>query len=89
LIAIGLVIAAGALALVAVCWRTRTALGGLLGAISVALVGLAIASGSAHPLGRYALLGAGAALVIGAALFGIGHAVQRLLDSEPSEQDLH
>jgi hypothetical protein len=79
LVAIGLVVAVGALSLVVICWRTRTVLGGLLGAISLALVGLAIASGSAHALGRYALVGAGVALGIGAALYGIGQALERLL----------
>lgn len=83
--AIGLAIAVGATALVVICWKTRTVLGGLLGAISVALVVLAILSGPARRDGEYTLAGAGVALVIGAVLYGIGHALQRLLDDEPGE----
>jgi hypothetical protein len=82
---VGVAIAAGNLALLAVCWRSRTVLGGLLAAIGVALVGLAIASGPGRGAGGVALLSAGVALVIGTVLFAIGQAVQRLLDDEPEE----
>ena len=85
LLAIGLTIAAAGIALVVICWKTRTVLGGLLGAISVSLAVLAIASGPARGKSDYPLVGAGVALVIGTALYGIGHAVQRLLDDEPPE----
>jgi hypothetical protein len=85
LIAIGLAIVAGDVWLAAISWRTRTVLAGLLATISIALVGLAIASGSGHAASGYALLGASTALVIGAALYGIGRTMQRLLDHEPSE----
>jgi hypothetical protein len=60
-------------------------LGGLLGAISTSLVVLVIVSGPARGEGDYRLVGAGLALVIGAALYGIGHTMQRLLDDERGE----
>ena len=78
---IGLALVVGDALLVAICWKTRTVLGGVLAVISFALVVLAIALGSGHAAGGYALLGAGVALVIGAALYGIGHVMQRLLDN--------
>jgi hypothetical protein len=82
-LAIGLAIAVADTSLVVICWKTRTVLGGLLGAISISLVVLAIASGPARGEADYPLVGAGVALVIGTALYGIGHTLQRLLDDEP------
>jgi hypothetical protein len=82
---IGLTIAVADISLVVICWKTRTVLGVLLGAISISLVALAIASGPAHGKSDYPLVGAGVALVMGVALYGIGHTVQRLLDDEPRE----
>jgi hypothetical protein len=84
-VAIGLAIGIGDISLVVICWKTRTVLAGLLGAISISLVVLAIASGPARGKSDYGLAGAGIALVIGAALYGIGHTLQRLLDDEPGE----
>jgi hypothetical protein len=60
-------------------------LGGLLAAISIALVILAIAAGRGRAIGGYGLLGAGIALLIGSALYGIGRVIQRLLDNEPAD----
>ena len=85
LLAIAVAITAADIALVVICWKTRTVLGGLLGAISLGLVALAIVSGPARGRSDPPLAGAGVALGIGAALYGIGHALQRLLDDEPSE----
>jgi hypothetical protein len=68
-----------------ICWKTRTVLGGLFGAISICFVAFAIASGPAHGMSGYPLVGAGVALFVGAALYGIGHALERLLDDEPGE----
>jgi hypothetical protein len=84
-LAIGIAIAVGDVALVVICWKTRTVLGGLLGPISISLVVLAIVSGPARGESDYPLVGAGLALAIGMALYGIGHTVQRLLDDEPGE----
>jgi hypothetical protein len=85
LLAIGLAIAVADTWLVVICWKTRTVLGGLLGVISLCLVVFAIASGPARGMSGYPLVGAGVALFIGAALYGIGHALERLLDDEPGE----
>jgi hypothetical protein len=85
LVATGLAIATGSTFLVVICWKTRTSLGGILGAVSIGLVALAIASGPAHGGGDYQLAGAGVALVLGATLYGIGHALQRLLDDDAEE----
>jgi len=81
-LAAGLPIGAACVGLLAVCWRNRTLLGGVCALAGLALIGVAIASGN-----QAALLAAAAALVIGAALFGLGQGVQRLLDAEPPDGD--
>jgi len=83
LIAAGVLIALGDVALVVTCWRDRTVLGGLLGATGIPLVVFAAASGFARNASRYALLGAGIALAIGTALYGFGRVLERLLEEEP------
>ena len=83
LIAAAVLIALGDVALVVTCWRSRTVLGGLLGAASIALVVFAAVSGFGRDASKYALLGAGVAFAIGTALYGLGHALERLLDEEP------
>ena len=83
LIVAGVLIALGDVALVVTCWRSRTVLGGLLGAAGIPLVVFAAASGFDRGASKYALLGAGVAFAIGAALYGLGHVLERLLDEEP------
>jgi hypothetical protein len=83
LIAVGALIALGDVALVVTCWRSRTVLGGLLGAVGIPLLAFAAASGFARGASTYALLGAGIALAIGTALYGLGHVLERLLDEDP------
>jgi hypothetical protein len=83
LIAAGVLIALGDVCLVVTCWRNQVVLGGLLGAAGIPLVVLAATSGFDDSASKYALLGAGIALVIGTALYGLGHALERLLDEEP------
>jgi hypothetical protein len=70
---------AAGVALLAVCWRRRTALGGVC---AVVAIGLAAA---APWLGGAALAGAALAVVIGAVLLGLGQAVQRLLEEEADD----
>jgi hypothetical protein len=84
--------AAGAVAVVvgdswllANCWRTRTVLGGILAAVGIALVGLAVASRLSGGAGDAALLIAGAFSVVGCVLYGLGQAFERLLDDEPED----
>ena len=85
--------AAGAVAVVvgdswllAKCWRTRTVLGGILAAVGIALVGLAVASRVSGGAGGAALLIAGAFSVVGGVLYGIGQAFERLLDDEREDE---
>ena len=85
--------AAGAVAVVvgdswllAKCWRTRTVLGGILAAVGIALVGLAVASRLTGGAGDAALLVAGAFSVMGWVLYGLGQAFERLLDDEPEDE---
>ena len=78
--AAALLIVAGDIWLCVACWKRQTVLGGLLGAASIAAVIVGIGSGSGGQLGNYSLGGAAAALVIGTALYGIGRALERLLD---------
>ena len=85
LTAVGVAIAAGDLWLVLICWRRRSVLGGLLGAISTAIAVFAIVSGPSHARGKDALAIAAIALVIATALYGLGQALQRLLDEEPED----
>ena len=72
--------------LLAKCWRTRTVLGGILAAVGIALVGLAVASRVSGGAGGAALLIAGAFSVMGWVLYGLGQAFERLLDDEPEDE---
>jgi uncharacterized membrane protein len=84
-VAIGVAIAVFGLLLVVSCWRTRTTLGGVLGAICLLLVGLALAARPNPGARDYELIGAGVALAIGTLLFVIGQVLQRLLDHDPPD----
>jgi hypothetical protein len=75
----GLVLGAACAALLVVCWRQRSALGGVCGFAGLVLAGLSLSGGAA------ALAGAALALVVGGVLLGLGAAIQRLLDDEPEE----
>jgi hypothetical protein len=83
MIGAGVLIALGDVSLVVRCWRSRTVLGGLLGVAGIPLLIFAAVSGFGRGASKYALLGAGVALVIGAGLYGLGHVLERLLDEEP------
>ena len=83
LTAAGASVAIAALALVVICWRSRTVLGGVLGAVAIAIVGVAF---TAKPTGgaREAwLLGALIAVLMGVVLYVLGRLVGRLLDEGP------
>jgi hypothetical protein len=83
LTAAGALVAIAALALIVICWKTRTALGGVLGVVAIALVVIAL---TAKPTGdaRGAwLVGAFIALLMGVVLYVLGHLVGRLLDADP------
>jgi hypothetical protein len=83
LIAAGVLITLGDLALVVTCWRSRTVLGGVLGVAGIPLVVFAAVSGFDRRASKCALLGASIALALGTALYGLGHVFERLLDEEP------
>jgi hypothetical protein len=83
LIAAAVALTTGALALIVFCWRSRTVLGGALGAAALGLLAIAF---TAKPTGgaREAwLAGAAIALLVGVLLYVLGHFVGRLLDADP------
>jgi hypothetical protein len=76
-------IAAGDGWLVARCWKTRSALGGVLAVAVIPALAFAIVSGSRASEGHLALLGALLALLIGTAIYRLGRTLERLLDDDP------
>jgi hypothetical protein len=82
----GAAIAVGDLWLIAICWRRRAVLGGVLGAVGIPLVVFAIASGPTVDPGEGTLVIALALLIIGVGLYGLGQALERLLDEGPDEK---
>jgi membrane protein DedA with SNARE-associated domain len=77
-------VAAGDLALGVACYRTRTALGGIVSIGSAVLVGLSAGRVWKGSVARDEVIGALAFLAVGAVLLGLGQAVDRLLTG-PSE----
>jgi hypothetical protein len=85
LTAAGVVVAVGDLALIVACWRTRTALGGALGAAGMALAVFGVASGASGLASEYSIAIAAVTLGLGTALYIIGQVLERLLDDEPDQ----
>jgi membrane-bound ClpP family serine protease len=85
LTAAGLVVALGGLALIVACWKTRTVLGGVLGAAGMALAVFGVARGASGAASEYSIAIAAVTLTIGTALYIIGQALERLLGDEPDE----
>ena len=85
LVAEAALIGAAGLWLVVVCWRTRTALGALLGAIAIALAAFAAASGPRGSYGEAALIVALVVVIVGVVLYRLGQAFERLLDDGPED----
>ncbi len=81
----GAAIAAGDLWLVVRCWKTRSVLAGVLAVAGIPVVVFAIVSGPTRGAGQRALVGALIALLIGAAIYGLGQALERLLDNGPED----
>lgn len=79
-------VALGDLALVAICWRSKSVLGDILGLLRIPLVLFARLGAATRASSEQALLTAAGALVLGAALFALGQALERLLDSEPEDK---
>jgi len=84
-VAAGVVIALGNLLLLLICWKRRTALGGLLAAVGVALVAFALARGPSRGAGELALWAAVGTLLFGSALYALGQLFERLLDDGPDD----
>lgn len=82
----GAAIVAADLGLVAICWRHQTVLGGVLGAAGVPLVMFAIAFGPTGTTQDGILAIALVLLIVGAALYSLGQALERLLDDGPGEE---
>jgi hypothetical protein len=82
----GGVIAVGDLWLLAACWRRRAVLGGLLGTVGIPLVVFAIASGPTADPGQGTLAIALALLIVGVGLYGLGRALEQLLNEAPDEE---
>ena len=80
----GLVVAGAALALVAISWRFRAVLAGVLGAVAAASALYALI---AEPEGTTTLVGALLALLIGIALCVLGQLVDRLLNGDRADGD--
>ena len=78
-------IALGNLLLLATCWKRRTALGGLLGVVGVALVVFAIAQVPSRGARELALWAAVGTLLFGSALYALGQLFERLLDDGPDD----
>jgi hypothetical protein len=72
-------VAADDLALGVACYRTRTALGGIVSIGSAVLVGLSAGHAWKGGVARDGVIGALAFLIVGAVLLGLGQAVDRLL----------
>jgi hypothetical protein len=86
LVAGGTAIGVADLWLVAICWRRRAVLGGILGAAGVPLVVFAIVSGPTVGSRESTLEIALALLIIGVGLYGLGQALERLLKEGPDEE---
>ena len=78
-------IAAGDVVLLTISWRSRTVLGGLLGAVGIPIVGFALVSVPSDD-SVAALVVALVLLVVGFALYGLGRAFERLLDTDPEDK---
>jgi hypothetical protein len=81
----GVAVAAGDVVLLAISWRSRTVLGGLLGAVGLPIVGFALVSGPSSE-SVAALVIALVLLVVGSALYGLGQALERLVDTDPEDE---
>jgi hypothetical protein len=83
LTAAGAAVGTSALALIVICWKSRTVLGGVLGAVAIALVVVAL---TMKPIGgaRGSWLGVAlAVLLVGVVLYVLGRLVDQLLDGDP------
>jgi hypothetical protein len=81
-VAAAVLLAAAGLWLAVVCWRKRSVLGLVCGVAGIALA-VAAGTGLAGSGATDGLIGALAAILIGAVLYVLGQAIQSVLDEEP------
>ncbi len=84
--AAGLAVAVGVLWLVVISWKSRSVLVGILGAAGIPILLFAVAGRPTRDSHGAALLIAGIMLVIGTALFRVGHSLQQVLGREPDDE---
>ena len=82
----GVLIALGDVALVAISWRDKSVLGGMLGLVGIPLALFSRLDAGTRASSEQALVIAAGALVLGAALVALGRALERLLDTEPEDE---
>jgi hypothetical protein len=75
-----LLVAIADLALVVARWKRRSVLGAVLGVTGVPLIGVAIARGAGRGASEYWIIIAGLMLAIGAVLYFLGRALERVLE---------
>jgi hypothetical protein len=83
LTAAGAAIGTAALALIVICWKSRTVLGGVLGAVAIALAVVALTMKPTGGARGSWLAVALAVLFVGVVLYVLGRLVDRLLDGDP------
>jgi peptidoglycan/LPS O-acetylase OafA/YrhL len=79
-------VAAADLGLGVISWKRRSVLPGLLAVLSIPVVAFSVFGDPTRPAHEAALVIAAIMLVVAIALYGIGQAIQRLLDSEPDDR---
>jgi hypothetical protein len=83
LTAAGASVATAGLVLIVICWRSKTALGGVLGAVAISLVAVGLIA-KPTGVGREAwLLIALIVLLMGVVLYVLGRLADRLLADDP------
>ena len=82
----GAAIAVGDMWLLAICWRRRAVLGGVLGAFGIPLVVFAIVTGPNVDRREATLAIALALLIVGFGLYGLGQVFERLLEAGSDEE---
>jgi uncharacterized membrane protein YczE len=81
----GVTVATADLWLGVISWKRRSVLTGALGAIGIPVVAFSVLEDPTHAAHEEALAIATIMLIVGIVLYGIGEAIQRLLDTEPDE----
>lgn len=82
----GAAVVAGDMWLVAICWRHQSVLGGVLGVAGIPLVTIALASRRTGSTEEGLLAIALVLLIVGAGLYSLGQALERLLDDASEDE---